>query len=71
MNSKELEFAVFCIENLAIKLNKKANTVYEALKKSGVLDEYIVPLYDVLHTQSQEYILNDILNVAKERGFEI
>ncbi len=71
MNSKELEFAVFCVENLAIKLNKNASAVYNSLKKSGVLDDYIIPLYDVLHTQSKEYILEDVLNVAKERGVEI
>ncbi len=71
MNSKELEFAVFCVENLAIKLNKNANNIYNSLKESGVLDDYIIPLYDVLHTQSKEYILEDILNAAKERGVEI
>lgn len=58
-NSKELEFAVFCIENVAIKLGVNASSVYNAFtKKSNILNEYIVPSYEVLHTQGKEYIAN-------------
>ena len=32
---------------------------------------YIVPEYEVLHTQSREYIVNDLLDVMKERGVEV
>ena len=70
--SKELEFAVFCIENLAAKLGVDAMDVYKALtKQSNILYDYIVPEYEVLHTQSKEYIIEDILDVMKERGVEI
>lgn len=56
-NSKELEFAVFCIENIAQKLNVNAERVYTALtEKSDILNDYIIPEYDILHTQSKEYI---------------
>ena len=71
-NSNELEFAVFCIENLAAKLGVDAMDVYKALtKQSNILYDYIVPEYEVLHTQSKEYIIEDILDVMKERGVEI
>ena len=37
-NSNELEFAVFCIENVAAKLRVDATDVYQALtKKSDIL----------------------------------
>lgn len=43
--------------------------VYLALtEKSDILSSYIVPEYEVLHTQSKEYIVRDILDVMKERG---
>ena len=32
-NQNELEFAIFCIENIAIKLGIKANSVYKALRQ--------------------------------------
>lgn len=70
-NFNELEFAVFCIENVAAKLGVNAERVYEAFaEKSNILNGYIVPEYEVLHTQSREYIVEDLLEVMKERGVE-
>ena len=40
-------------------------------EKSDILHGYIVPEYEVLHTQSREYIVNDLLDVMKERGVEV
>lgn len=71
-NSRELEFAVFCIENVAARLGVDAEQVYQAFtEKSDILNGYIVTEYEVLHTQSREYIVEDILDVMKERGVEI
>ncbi|MFQ9891138.1 MAG: DUF3791 domain-containing protein [Streptococcus sp.] len=36
-----------------------------------MLNGYIVPEYEVLHTQSREYIVDGLLNVMKERGVEV
>ena len=69
---KELEFAIFCIENIAKKLNTDAPQVYKALtEQSNILNDYIVPEYEMLHTQSKEYIVEDILDVMRESGVEI
>ncbi len=69
---KELDFAIFCIENIAIHLGVEAEKVYEALTvKSDILNGYIVPCYDVLHTQGKEYIVEDIVGLMKERGVEL
>lgn len=71
-NSNELEFAVFCIENVAAKLGVGAERVYQAFtEKSDILNGYIVPEYDILHTQSREYIVDDLLDVMREKGVEI
>lgn len=68
-NKQELEFAVFCIENTAIKLNMTADKMYKLLsEKSDILQKYIVPNYESLHTQSKEYIVNDILDIMGEKG---
>lgn len=68
---QELEFAIFCIENVAKKLQKTADQIYVALvEKSNILHDYIVPVYEILHTQGKEYIINDIIEVMKERGAE-
>mgnify|MGYP004638230111 CR=1 FL=1 len=71
-NSNELEFAIFCIENVAAKLGVNAECIYRAFKeKSDILNGYIVPEYEVLHTQSREYIVNDLIEVMKERGVKV
>jgi hypothetical protein len=68
-NADELEFAVFCIENLAQRLDTKPERVYQALtEESDILGDYIVPGYETLHTQSKDYIVDDILEVMQERG---
>ncbi len=71
-NSSELEFAVFCIENVAAKLGVDAERVYQAFtQNSNILHGYIVPEYEVLHTQSREYIIDDLLDVMEERGVKV
>ena len=71
-NADELEFAVFCIENIALKLGKNAEEIYQALtEKSNILNSYIIPEYDVLHTQSKEYIVDDIISLMQERGITL
>ena len=70
--SNELVFAVFFIENVAAKLGVNAERVYQAFtEKSDILNGYIVPEYEVLHTQSREYIVDDLIDVIKERGVEV
>ena len=45
---RELEFAVFCIENVAAALGKTSGDVYRVLSgDTGILHQYIVPSYDV------------------------
>lgn len=65
-NDRELEFAIFCIENVAARLNVDSRQNYDALiEQSDVLKEYIIPEYEVLRTQSKEYIVDDIIDVMK------
>lgn len=71
-NRRELEFAVFCIESVAAALGKPSGDVYRALSGAGgILYQYIVPSYDVLHTQGRDYIVNDICEVMAERGVAV
>ena len=66
----EIEFTIFCIENIATSLNKDSVETYDILKTTGILDEYILPCYNVLHTQGKDYIVNDIIELMKRKGVE-
>ena len=65
----ELEFAVFCIENIARRLNRNGAEIYSLLaEKSNLLSSYILANREILHTQDKDYIVDDIIDVMRERG---
>ena len=69
MNANELNFVVFCIESTADYLGLNGSEIFKLLaEKSDILDNYIIPCSDALHTQGKEYIVNDIIEVMRERG---
>ena len=69
MSKKELEFAVFCIENIAVCLEMNGEDVYTLLTvDSNALSDYIIPSYESLHTQGKEYIINDIVEYLTLKG---
>ncbi|MDR0327445.1 MAG: DUF3791 domain-containing protein [Planctomycetaceae bacterium] len=57
MTSEQSFFAVFCIEALADELGTTGDNIYRMFtENSTILDDYIVPCYDALHTQGKEFI---------------
>lgn len=71
MRRDQLDFITFCVGSLADALNKSASQIYGALRSTGVLADYILPCYDVLHTFSKEYLVEELTEVLKERGAEL
>ena len=68
MSQNNIDFVTYCIGNLARRLGISAGEVYRKLKDSGILTEYIVPSYDVLHTFCKEYLMEDLTEYMKEKG---
>ena len=69
LDPTQMEFTVFCIENLATDLAMDPTDVYDLLTmKSDILYSYIIPCFDSLHTQDRDYILEDIKQVMREKG---
>lgn len=68
MNKNTLEFVTYCITKLSAQLKLSQRDVYSRLNKSGILYGYIVPSYDVLHTFSSRYLMEDLISYMKEKG---
>ncbi|MCR4880503.1 MAG: DUF3791 domain-containing protein [bacterium] len=68
MNQKKLEFVTYCIGKLAAQLHLSQQEVYKRLKRSGILYDYIIPSYDVLHTFGSKYLMEDLIDYMKEKG---
>lgn len=37
-------------------------------EESDILDTYIIPFYDTLHTQGKSYIVDDICGLMRKEG---
>ncbi len=68
---RELNFSIFMLYSLADKWKMTPAAVYKILNSTGILDNYIIPCYDVLHTQGKEYLVEDITEYAREKGASV
>ena len=68
MDKKTLEFVTYCIGRLSVLLKLPQKEIYKRLKTSGILYDYIVPSYDVLHTFSSRYLMEDLTEYMREKG---
>ena len=67
MTAEEMEFAVFSVGLLSKRLGIREEKTYELLDKNAVFQNYIVDFYDILHTQSPDYIADDIIDYMKAK----
>ena len=68
LNSEILNFITYCIGQLAHHLQLSQQEVYRRLKMSGILYDYIVPSYDVLHTFGSRSLMDDLTDYMREKG---
>lgn len=71
MNQESFSFVIYMIHACADRWGIAPARVYNAMKKSGCLDRYLIPHYDVLHTQSTEFVVQDISEYLKSRGMGV
>ena len=69
MTPEQSFFAVFCIEALSDELHITGDIIYRILtEESDILDGYIVPYYEALHTQGKEYIVRELIELMQKHG---
>lgn len=61
INDRVMEFVVFAIESAAQKTGIPAPELYNRLEKVDLITRYLIGMYDVLHTQSREYIADTLI----------
>ncbi len=67
MGKEELEFTIYCVGVLSERLDITERNAYHLLCEGNMIDDYIVPCFDVLHTFSKDYITDDLVSVLKQR----
>lgn len=68
MKEYHLRFYIFLLYSLAENWKKSPAQVHQILCSTEILDKYIIPCYDVLHTLGKEYLVEDITEYVKETG---
>lgn len=57
-----MAFVATCIEATARRLNTSYKEVYNRMKRIGMIERYIVPHYEALHTESRENIVDGMID---------
>ena len=58
-------FVASCIEDVAEKLGLDYSEVYKRMKEVGLIENYIIPHYDVLHTESRANVTAGMVDTLK------
>lgn len=69
MEKKINDFIIFCLESYKFENKMNGKDVYDLFTKYKVFD-YLCDGYEVLHTQGKEWIMNDIDEFLKIRGYQ-
>ena len=61
-----MAFVSTCIEATARLLGTTYQEVYQRMKRVGMIEQYIIPHYETLHTESRESFTNGMVECLNE-----
>lgn len=61
-----MAFIATCIEATARTLGISYFEVYQRMKRVGMIENYILPCYETLHSESRENIAKGMIDCLKE-----
>lgn len=71
MTKTQIDYVTCVIGALAQKTGKSCSYIYIKLQAAGIIKDYLVAAYDVLHTFSLEYVANDVDELLKKKGYAL
>ena len=58
-------FVASCVEDVAIRLDVTPREMYQRMDAVGMIDEYLIPFYETLHTESRENLTTSLIESLK------
>ena len=58
-------FVASCVESVAKRLHIDTATMYHRMDAVGMIDNYLIPFYDTLHTESRESLTYSLVDTLK------
>ena len=71
MTSEVFSFVIYMIHACANRWDSTPVKVYHDMKETGCIDHFLMPHYEILHTQSSDYVVTDIQEYLKLRGVAV
>lgn len=62
-----MAFVATCIEATARLTNVDYSEIYQRMKRVGMIEDYIIPNYELLHSESRENIAAGVVEYLKNR----
>ena len=56
-----LAFVASCIESTARHLGKSYQEIFTRMNRVGMIENYILPYYETLHTESREHVTANMI----------
>ena len=56
-----MAFVATCIETTARQLNTSYNEVFQRMERIGLIDNYILPNYEPLHSESRDVLVQRLI----------
>ena len=71
MNRETLAFVVYILHACARKWSMSPAEVYRTLEREGCVSGFLIPLQDILHTQSTDFVVRDVQEYMANRGVQL
>jgi len=65
LQEREAIFASSCVEAAASEMGVPAHEMYERMSRIRLIEDYILPCYDVLHSESRQNVTRDIIHTME------
>lgn len=71
MTKNQIDYVTCVIGALALMTGRSCSWIYKKLQAAGLIKDYLVAAYDVLHTFSLEYVAEDVIQLMKKKGYAL
>lgn len=71
MNKEIFSFVIYMIHACADRWKQNPSEVYKKMKSTNCIADFLVPNYEILHTQGTQYIVEDIKEYFHVRGVSV
>jgi hypothetical protein len=69
MDENQLKFVVYCITELSNELKITKAEAYKLLNDSNIIDDLLLRFYDEMHSYGSVYIVNELLDALRIKGY--